>query len=98
VGRLLPDVILHYLTFINDTRLTLLGQQNRSVPWFFRSPTSPICRSLANLRWTLWPVRSLGCSRNAGVAHWLMLAAIDALNQLTGGGLIRRHRGTFIFG
>jgi hypothetical protein len=29
----------------------MLGQQNRSVPWFFCSPPSPIRRSLANLRW-----------------------------------------------
>jgi len=36
-------------------------------------------------------------SRYTRVARWLMLATIHALNQ-PGGGLIRRHRGAFIFG
>lgn len=51
-----------------------------------------------NLRWTSRPVHSRGCSRNIRVARWLMLATVDALNQLARGGLILGHRGTFIFG
>jgi hypothetical protein len=90
----LPDVTISYLTFMYDTRLTALGQQNRSVPWFIRYCLRAFAarvRSATEImggrqnRW--FPSRPLGDVRRDRCSE-----------PACARGLIRCHRGTFIFG